>query len=191
VLRVLATVKFIPNVLALAAASLSLWFPASATAQGGERSVLSQLYGDLAVEVRTKGQGSVNLGVADERTSLVVTIMSIDLRRWSDSATRMLAARSPRRGNYVKWESVVAGPGVVAGSMSLARSILPNDTTLVLLVTDTAFRAVRTELTMEEARALAGAMKRAALASLPTRVPPPPARKAAPKKPPPDSGMRR
>jgi hypothetical protein len=75
--------------------------------------------------------------------------------------------------------------------MALARSIGPGDTSITLLVTDTAFRGVRTSLTMDEARALAGAMKRAAMASLPTKVPPmkaaPPATKAPPKKPPKDT----
>jgi hypothetical protein len=189
-------VKPIPIVSALVAL-LSLWSPVQAKAQEPpQRSLLRALYGDLAFEVRTKGQGSVTLAVADDRTQIVVSLMSIDLRRWSDSATRVLAARPPRRGNYVKWEAVVEGPGPVAGSMSLARSILPNDTNLVLLVTDSAFRAVRSELTLEDAKALTGAMRRAALASLPTRPPPmpkAPATKApatksppapAPKKPP-------
>lgn len=196
-------VKFIPDVLALAAAILSLWSPVLG-AQSAERSVLRQLYGDLAFEVRTKGQGSVNVGVADARTSVVVTLMSTDLRRWSDSAVRVLAARPPRRGQSAMWNAVVEGPGVVFGAMALTRSVAPGDTSLILLVTDTAFRAVRTRLSMSEARALAAAMRRAALASLPTRVPPPPAAKAsapkppapkspapkvpAPKKPPPDTG---
>ena len=112
------------------------------------------------------------MGVADARTSLAFTLLAIDLRRWSDSASRVLAARPPRKGGYVKWEAVVAGPGTVAGSMSLARTINPTDTTIILLVTDTAFRGVRTALSMDEARALTAAMKRAALASLPTTVPP-------------------
>ena len=182
--------KFVPFVSALSAL-LSLWSPVPAAAQETQRSLLRALYGDLAFEVRTKGQGTVTLAVADDRTQIVVSLMSIDLRRWSDSAARVLAARPPRKGNYVKWEAVVEGPGTVAGSMSLARSILPNDTTLVLLVTDSAFRAVRSELTMEDARAITGAMRRAALASLPTRPPPIPSTKApptktapAPKKPP-------
>jgi hypothetical protein len=131
--------------------------------------------------------GSVNLGAADSRTSVVVTLMSTDLRRWSDSATRVLAVPSPRRGQSAKWNAVVEGPGVVAGSMALTRSVAPGDTSLVLLVTDTAFRAVRTTLTMAEARALTAAMKRAALASLPTRVPPPPPAKAPPPTKPPGS----
>jgi hypothetical protein len=189
-------VKFITHVPALAFLALSLWSPvASADAQASERSVLRQLYGDLAFEVRTKGQGSLMVGVADARTSLVLTLMAIDLRRWSDSATRVLAAKAPARGRSAKWEAVVAGPGVTAGSMALARSIGPGDTSITLLVTDTTFRGVRTSLTMEEARALASAMKRAAMASLPTKVPPmkqaPPATKPPPKKPPPSKGPSR
>jgi len=123
----------------------------------------------------------MTLGVADSRVSVVVTFLAIDLRRWSDSATRMLAAR-PRRGSIVKWEASVSGPGVNAGSMSMARTITPSDTTVVLLVTDTTFHAVRTPLSMEEARALAAAMKRAANASLPTQPAPlPKAKTASPK----------
>ena len=183
-------VKSIPLVPALAAAALSLWSPASTLgAQTGERSLLRQLYGDLAFEVRTKGQGSVTVGVADAKTSIVITLLALDLRRWSDSASRVLAAR-PRRGRIVKWEAVVDGPGVVAGSMSLARTITPGDTSIILLVTDTAFHGVRTALSMEEARALTVAMKRAANASLPTHPAPlpkarPPATTTPPRKPPP------
>ena len=184
--------RLIPRASTLAVFALSsLWSGRSAVAQAPERSVLRQLYGDLAFEVRTKGQGSVLMGVADARTSLAFTLLAIDLRKWSDSASRVLAARPPRKGGYVKWEAVVAGPGTAAGSMSLARTINPTDTSIILLVTDTAFRGVRTALSMDEARALTAAMKRAAMASLPTTVPPmtkaPPATKAPPKKPPPPS----
>lgn len=181
-------VKFVPRVsaLSIAVAALSLWSaPRLAHAQAPQRSLLKQLYGDLAFEVRTRGDGTLNLGVADSRTSLVVTMMATDLRRWSDSATRILAAR-PRRGEPAKWEAAVAGPGVVAGSMSLARSITGADTAIVLLVTDTSFRAVRTALSGSEAKALAAAMKRAANASRPKRAAPVPKATAVPppKKPP-------
>jgi hypothetical protein len=138
------------------------------------------LVGDLAIEARTRGDGSMTLGAADSRTSVVVTFMAIDLRRWSDSATRMLAAK-PRRGSIIKWEATVSGPGVSAGSMSLARTITPTDTSIVLLVTDTSFRAVRTPLSAEDARALAAAMKRAANAALPTRAAPLPKSTTPPK----------
>jgi hypothetical protein len=179
--------KFIPRVSALAAIALSLWSPAaSAQEPAGVRSLLSQLYGDLAFEVRTKGLGSLTVGVADEKTQVVITLLATDLRRWSDSATRMLAARGPRKGSSITWQAVVDGPGTVAGSMALSRAITPTDTTIILLVTDTAFRAVRTPLRMEEAKALAVAMKRAANASLPTKPAPIPraGTGAPPKKPP-------
>ena len=192
--RVFFVVNFVPRVLAVTLTALSLWsFPGSAAAQAPQRSVLSILVGDLAFEARTRRDGSMTVGVADSRTSVVVTFRALDLRRWSDSATRMLAAR-PRRGSIVKWEASVAGPGVTAGSMSMARTITPTDTTVVLLVTDTSFHAVRTPLSMEEARALAAAMKRAANASLPTQpaplpkakatAPPPKSTTPPPKKPP-------
>ena len=183
--RVFPAVKLIPIGSALVAMT-SLWLPDTAQAQQ-QRSLLRQLYGDLAFEVRTKGQGYVTLGAADARSTVVVTLMSTDLRRWSDSAARMLAARPPRRGRSVNWNATVAGPGVVADSMALTRSIAPGDTNLVLLVTDTGFKAVRTTLTMTDAKALAAAMKRAALASLPTRPAAIPKAKAPPpaKKPPP------
>ena len=175
----------VPRSLAVALTALSLWsLPGSAAAQAPQRSVLRQLYGDLAFEARTRGDGSMTVGVADSRTSVVVTFMAIDLRRWSDSATRMLAAR-PRRGSIVKWEASVSGPGVTAGSMSLARTITPGDTSIVLLVTDTTFHAVRTSLSAEDARALAAAMKRAANASLPTRAAPLPKATTPPKTAPP------
>lgn len=184
--------KFIPHVSAVAVAGLSLWsLPSSARAQDTTRSVLRQLYGDLAFEVRTKGRGTLNVGAADSRTTIVLTVLALDLRRWSDSVTRVLDARAPRRGQSAKWDAVVDGPGNVAGSMALTRSIAPGDTTIILLVTDTAFRAVRTPLSMNEARALAAAMKRAANASLPTRAPPiktAPKATPLPKKPPPPDG---
>ena len=202
--RYFPAVSFIPRASTLVLLVLSLWSargtangqapaqpPAQTAASAPERSVLRQLYGNVAFEVRTKGQGSLLMGVADDKTSLAFTLLAVDVRRWSDSASRILAAKPPKKGNYVRWEAVVAGPGTAAGSMSLARMINPTDTSIILLVTDTAFRGVRTSLSMEEAKALTAAMKRAALASLPTTVPPmqkaPPATKAPPpppKKPP-------
>ncbi len=176
--------KFIPPVLTAVVAGLALW-SAPTAAQAPLRSVLRQLYGDLAFEVRTRGDGTLTLGVADGRTTVAFSLMAVDLRRWSDSVSRVLAAPNPRRGRSAKWDAVVAGPGVAAGSMALTRRVAPGDTGIVLLVTDPAFQGVRTPLGMIEARALAAAMKRAAVASL---APPVPAAKgkppALPKKPP-------
>jgi hypothetical protein len=139
------------------------------------------LYGDLAVEVRTSSPGALTMAVADGRLSLVVNLMAQDVTRWSDSASKILAARPPRRGTTATWEAVVAGPGVSAGSMSLARQIAPGDTVLVLLVTDASFQGVRSTLTMVDARALVAAMKRAAAASLRPAVPPAKRRPPAPR----------
>lgn len=172
--RVVSGVDLNSRVSAVVLAALSLWPASAATAQTGQRSLLRQLYGDLAIEARTRGQGSLTVGAADARTSLAITLMATDLRRWSDSATRILSARPRRRADTTKWEASVTGPGVVAGSLSLSRTIDGSDTTIILLVTDTAFMAVRTKLRASEARSFAAAMKRAASASLPTRVRPPP-----------------
>jgi hypothetical protein len=47
--------------------------------------------------------------------------------------------------------------------MSLARSIAPGDTSLVLLITNTEFEAVRTTLSVAEATGVVGAMRRASM----------------------------
>lgn len=169
-----SVVTFGPSPFLKVAAALSLWSAAGA-AQSPERSLLRQLVGDVAVEVRTRTPGALVLGATDGRTSLVINLLATDVRRWADSATRILAAPAPRRGQSARWEAVLAGPGVAAGSVSLARRIAPGDTAIVLLVTDAEFRAVRTRLTAEDARALALAMKRAAVAaqSPPARGRPP------------------
>lgn len=150
-----------------------------------DRPLLRQLYGDLAVEVRSKGTGALLVGVADSRLSVVVTVMATDVRRWADSVTRSLAAPLPRRGQSTKWDVSVTGPGAAGGSMALSRRVAPGDTALVLLVTDASFQGVRSALSVEEARSLAGAMKRAAVAALaPPRPATPPATAPPPKKPP-------
>ncbi|HEX9565211.1 MAG TPA: hypothetical protein VF981_14610 [Gemmatimonadaceae bacterium] len=145
----------------------SLWsVPSAAAAQTPARVLLRQLYGDLAFDVRTADANGVQLGVADATGSIAVTILARDLRGWADSVTKILAARPPRRGQTARWDAAVTGPGLVAGSMALSRSVAPGDTSIALLVTDTQFVGVRTNLTMAEARALAGAMRRAASAVL-------------------------
>lgn len=148
--------------LAILVSALSLW-SASAPAQGqGDQPVLlRQLAGDLAIDARVIGPGALRIGAADESRAIVLTVLQTDLRRWADSAARILRARPPRRGQSARWEAVVAGPGVAAGSMSIARSIAPGDTSLVLLITNTEFEAVRTTLSMAEANGVVGAMRRA------------------------------
>src|SRR4026207_933104 len=63
--RVFSVVNFVPRVLAVAVTALSLWsLSGSADAQAPQRSVLRHLVGDVAVEGRTRGDGSMTLGVA-------------------------------------------------------------------------------------------------------------------------------
>jgi hypothetical protein len=161
----------------LAGAGLSLWSSA-APGQAGERVLLRQLYGDLALEVRAGAQGAMRIGAADGQRSIAVSVIARDLKLWADSATKLLAARPPGRGKSAQWEAVVAGPGVAAGSMALARNITPADTSIALLVTDPQFVGVRTVLTMPEARSLVAAIRRAANAALapPRPAKPPPRR---------------
>jgi hypothetical protein len=148
--------------------ALSLW-SAVAPAQDGHPVLVRQLAGDLAIEVRVTGPGALRIGAADGSRSIVTAVLQSDLRRWADSAGRVLAARPPRRGQSARWEAVVAGPGVAAGSMSLARTVAPADTAIVLLITNAEFEAVRTTITMAEARGVVGALRRASM----WRPPPP------------------
>ncbi|NUQ12862.1 MAG: hypothetical protein HUU26_11165, partial [Gemmatimonadaceae bacterium] len=80
---------FGPSPFLKVAAALSLWSAAGA-AQSPERSLLRQLVGDVAVEVRTRTPGALVLGATDGRTSLVINLLATDVRRWADSATRIL-----------------------------------------------------------------------------------------------------
>lgn len=153
--------------------ALSLWshgLPAQATGQV----LVRQLVGDLAVDVRAGDPGVLRIGAADANRSVALTVLATDLRRWADSANRVLAARAPGRGRTARWESVVAGPGVTAGSMSLARSF-PGDT-LILLITNAEFEAVRSRLSIEEARGFVGALRRASAPRPPGRGGRPPGR---------------
>ncbi|HSA56472.1 MAG TPA: hypothetical protein VLE53_12265 [Gemmatimonadaceae bacterium] len=142
-----------------------------AAAQVGGRSFLRQIYGDLAVEVRSAPANALRIGAANGERSLTVTVLARDLRRWADSATRILAARAVVRRDTTRFQAMVEGPGVSAGSMTLSRTLSANDTVITLFVADAEFQSVRTVVSAEEARALVGAMRRAANAVLP-----PPAR---------------
>lgn len=157
----------------IALAGLSLW-SAGASAQPAAQVLVRQLVGDLAVEVRTADAGALRIGAADANRSVTLVALPTDLRRWADSSTKILAARAPGRGRTAQWGSVVAGPGVAAGSMSLSRSF-PGDT-IVLLITNTEFEAVRSRLSIDEARGFVAAIRRASTPRPPGRSGRPPDR---------------
>ncbi len=174
----------VPFALSLAVALL---VPAGGAAQAPDTSpprvLLRQLYGDVAVELRTAPAGGIRLGAADGTRTIALTVLARDLRRWSDSAVRVLAARAPRRTRAGEWRATVEGPGLEAGAMSLTRTIAKKDTTISVFISNSQFEGVKFEVGAAEARAFVAAMRRAAavvLAPPPARKPPatrPPARK--------------
>ena len=120
-----------------------------------------------------------HLDRAADANRSVITVLARDLG--AGPTTRVLSARAPRRGQVARWQAVLEGPGVAAGSMTLARTIAPGDTAIVLLIAGPEFEGVRTPLQMEEARALVAAMRRSAVAVLtPSRPAPPAARRPPP-----------
>jgi hypothetical protein len=171
--RMMSPSRPLANTLVILSAAASLWSP-SAAAQTPDAALLRQLYGELAFDVRAGDAGALRIGVADSSRSITLTLLAADLRKWADSATRILRARPARRGQAASWDAVVRGPGLAAGSIALTRSVSAKDTVIALLVTNDEFVAVRTNLTAAESSALAGAMKRAATTVLAPRKPPGP-----------------
>lgn len=149
-----------------AATAMAAFGSSLAEAQTGGRSFLRQIYGELAVEVRSTSANSLRIGVADGRTSLTITVLARDLRRWADSASRVLAARRAGRDDTTRFQAMVEGPGVSAGSMTLSRTITATDTVVSFFVADAEFQTLRTVVDDAEARTLVAAMRRAANAML-------------------------
>lgn len=151
---------------ALAVSAMPAYGPSLAQAQTGGRSFLRQIYGELAVDVRSAPGNALRIGVANGRSSLTITVLARDLRRWADSASRVLAARRVAGGDTTRFQAVIEGPGVSAGSMTLSRTITAKDTVVSFFVADAEFRTVRTVVDDDEARTLVAAMRRAANAML-------------------------
>lgn len=155
----------------LAVLSVALMFVSSlwssiARAQEGQRALLRQLYGDVAVEVRDISGGAMRFAFTDGDKTIALTLLARDVRRWADSATRVLAARRRARDSTARWQARVEGPGVEAGAISLSRTLTRTDTTIAIFAADAQFESVRAVVTAEEARALVGALRRAANAIL-------------------------
>lgn len=139
----------------------------AAPAQPAGTTLVRQLYADVAIEVRRAAEGAVLVAAADGATSVAVTFLARDLRRWADSAAKVLVAKTRTRRDSARWRAMVEGPGVEAGSLSLSRAIAPPDTTISLLLADAQFQTVRFSLGAQEARAFVTAMRKAADAVIP------------------------
>lgn len=143
--------------------------------QGGGRApvLLRQLYGDVAVEVRQAPNQAVYVGAAGGQRTVALTLLARDLRRWADSATRVLARRVPRATRIGEWRATVEGPGLQAGAMTLTRKVDGKNTIISVFIASDQFEGVRLPLTSAEARAFVGAMRRVAATVLaPPRKPP-------------------
>lgn len=150
--------------------------------------LLRQLYGNVAVEVRQAPNQAVYLGAADGHQTVALTLLARDLRRWADSATRVLARRVPRVTRVAEWRATVEGPGLEAGAMTLTRKVDGKDTMISVFIANSQFEGVRLPLTSAEARAFIGAMRRAAATVLaPPRKPPARGRGPRPPAPEPDA----
>lgn len=139
--------------------------------------LVRQMYGDVAIEVLLSNNG-LRIGAADDKRVISIGVMPRDLLRWTDSATRILAARGRVRDQDLRWRATIEEPGVDGGSMTLTRSMTATDTTISLFISDTQFEGIRTAVEADEARTLVAALRRAANVALnpPKAARPPPSR---------------
>lgn len=153
-------------VLPIALVIASSLLPSGSAAQEGRRALLRQMYGDVAVEVRDVTGQAMRFAFTDGEKTIALTVLARDARGWADSATRVLAARRRARDSTARWQATVEGPGIEAGAITLSRTLTRTDTTISLFAADAQFESVRVVISAEEARALIGAVRRAANAML-------------------------
>ena len=115
------------------------------------------------------------VGAADSSRSVALILRAEDVRRWADSATRVLTAKLRAGELSGRWQAAVEEPGVRSGSMMISRTIDGRDTVIAFFLADDSLMSVRRVVDRDEAEALVGALKRAA-----TRMLPPPKRPAKP-----------
>lgn len=125
------------------------------------RVVSRALFGDVAIEVRIVSGSSIAISVADDARSLALAFRHSDLRRWADSARRIVAYRSSRRAATRTLRVAVDEPGIRGGSLALSRTISAGVSTYTLFAADGDFERVRTTLSDAEARTFIATIRRA------------------------------
>jgi hypothetical protein len=149
-------------VAAILGATLFAFVSSRGSAQPAQRVLLRQLYNDLAVEVTTANAGGLHVAAADSARSIALSLLARDLTRWTDSASRVLAAR-PRRGQpTTHLRAAIEEPGLRSGSLTLSRDLGAEGNSIVLFVADGDLYNVQTALDPAQARALVGALRHAA-----------------------------
>ncbi|MDP1858054.1 MAG: hypothetical protein Q8K82_05260 [Gemmatimonadaceae bacterium] len=133
------------------------------------------LFGETALELRSTGSGTLLIGAAGPTKTVTLDVRATDVRRWADSAARLVPVRrtAVARKRLATSDSVVRArvvleePGVGAGSLILARADSAGARTWLLFASDAEFDGVRQPLESEEVATFIKLMRRAALAAAP------------------------
>lgn len=146
-------------------------------AQSQERptTVSRTLFGETALELRSTGSGTLLIGAAGPTKTVTLDVRATDVRRWADSAARLIPVRrtAVARKRLATSDSVIRArvvleePGVGAGSLILSRADSAGVRTWLLFASDAAFDGVRQPLESEEVATFIKLMRRAALAAAP------------------------
>lgn len=126
------------------------------------------LFGEVAFEIRTTSDLMVRVGAADRTRTITLLLLARDVKRWSDSALRLLAA-GPRRTSSAaaKWTATLDEPGIEAGALTLTKSREGKEERWSLYVADRDFDGIGAAIERDEVRALIGQLRRAAASVLP------------------------
>jgi hypothetical protein len=126
------------------------------------------LFGEVAFEIRTTSDLMVRVGAADRARTITLLFLARDVKRWSDSASRLLTA-GPRRASLgaVKSTATLDEPGIESGALTLTRTREGKEERWSLYVADRDFEGVRASIERDDVRALIGQLRRAAASVLP------------------------
>lgn len=156
--------RVIASTLVLVALLPSVVFAQSST----ERVIWRSMLGSTAFDLRARQPGVVRIGVADEGGPMTLEFRSSDVRKFTDSATKVL---SVRRRRPQPWSVRLEETGARNGALSL--SFTPGEDEerpYRFFASDDAIRQVRESLTADEARLLVRHFRSAAASA----TPPPP-----------------
>ena len=158
---------------------IAMWLAACGTlhAQQGSRPIARILLGDVALEFRTDGVGTLSIAAAGAARAVALDVRATDARRWADSASRLLrpAPVRKRSTNDVVQHSAaeLEEPGAGAGTLRLTRFDSAGTRTFILFVADADLAGVRQELSAADVTTLARLVRRWSALALPPRKAPP------------------
>jgi hypothetical protein len=148
-------------------------------AQDTLATVARTMYGDVALIVQVR-PNQVRLAVDNGTHNLFLSFVGSDVRRWSDSTTRILA-RKRRRGDATAWRSAMFEPGMRSGTASLTLRPDSSGTSYTLFFADDSLRSVRGTVRAADAAAFTRILRNASHMALGGRSLPKGRPKQAPK----------